>query len=219
MNIIIGGTHGLGAKIAEKLRADGQKTFVVGRSYSLDEHGRGMAINLSRDGDVESLTAYIDNLGNNAMNAFFWVSGYGYNGDFANQPEAVRMAQVNFANVIPIAQAAWKKMLKSDDKSRFVVVSSTTGIKARSDETVYAATKYALVGFTKSLGLESERVKSNIQVSLFMPGGMQTPFWDGARPDSFDDFLDPSKVASKIIDSTQNQSDYFYEETIERGSL
>jgi hypothetical protein len=52
-----------------------------------------------------------------------------------------------------------------------------------------------------------------------MPGGMQTPFWGANLPDSYNEFLDPAKVANRILERVHNQTAPFYEEVIERGSL
>ncbi len=217
-NIIIGGTHGLGYEIAKTLRASGEDTFVVGRSYEEAEHGEGLKVDLSKLEEAKELADAIKELGATAIN-FYWVSGYGYNGDFAEQESPENMAAVNFGNVIPAAQQAFMSMLALEEVSHFVVVSSTTGYKARTDEAVYAGTKHAQVGFTRSLGLEAERLQSNVKVALFMPGGMQTPFWDGNRPGVFDEFLDPAKVAEHMVTVAQGQGATFYEEVIERGSL
>lgn len=217
-NIIIGGTHGLGQEIASKLRASGEETFVVGRSYDEAEHGDGIKVDLSKVEDAKELAKAVKELGVTA-NSFYWLSGYGYNGDFAEQESPENMAAVNFGNVLPAAQQAFKSMLALEEVSHFVVVSSTTGYKARADEAVYAGTKHAQVGFTRSLGLEAERLKSNVKVTLFMPGGMQTPFWDDNRPGAFDEFLDPAKVAERIVTIAKEQDATFYEEVIERGSL
>lgn len=219
MNIILGGTHGLGREIAAELHERGEETFVIGRSYNEAEHGQGMVADLTRQRDIEEVEKTLYTLGKNALTGFYWVSGVGYNGDFYDQPNPHQMAQVNFANVMPIAQAAWAKMLGSEVVSNFVVISSTTGVKARTNEAVYAATKHAQVGFTRSLGLESERLETSVRVALFMPGGMQTPFWDGDQPAAYDDFLDPRKVAKKVCDAVASQGTPYYEETIERGSL
>lgn len=216
MNLILGGTSGLGGEIAKELQARSEDTFVVGRTYSENKHGEGMAIDLAIETDVHHLATYI---GTMALTGFYWVSGYGFQGDFGEQPDALKMAQVNFANVLPIAQAAWNKLLEEEGSSHFVVISSTSGVKARKDEAVYAGTKHAQVGFTRSLGLESERLNLNTRVSLFLPGGMQTGFWEGNEPEMLDEFLDPAKVAKKICDSLEAQEKHFYEETIERGSL
>jgi len=220
LNVILGGTHGLGHEIAVQLQEKGEQTFVVGRSYDQAQHGLGMAVDASDPNEVHMLVEYLDQgIGETALKGFFCVAGYGYNGDFAEQPEPQQMANINFASIVPIAQSAWKKLLGSENGGNFVVISSTTGVRARKDEAVYAATKHAQVGFARSLGLESERLEAKIKVALFMPGGMHTPFWTGNEPANFDEFLDPAKVAERIITKVTGQQGNFYEETIERGSL
>jgi 3-oxoacyl-[acyl-carrier protein] reductase len=216
MNLILGGTHGLGQEIAAELRRRGEETFVIGRSYDEVVHGPGMKADLSNEEDVKKLEEYIDKA---RFKGFFWVAGYGYKGDFAKQQDTLRMVKVNLANVLPVAQAAWNRLLKLKVQSNYVVISSMTGVKPRPDEAVYAATKHGQVGFARSLGLESERLKSRIKVALFMPGGMHTPFWEGKEPANFMDFLDPHKVAKRVVEEAVKQKDYFLEETVQRGSL
>ena len=217
MNIILGGTHGLGWELASQLRENGEDTYVIGRSYDEGKHGAGLRVDLADREDVNNLIAFVDSQEANLN--FYWPAGFGYTGDFAEQNDVQQMVDVNIANVIPVVQRVWQKMLTANEPTRLVVVSSTTGFRPRANEAVYAATKHGQVGLARSLGMESERLKSNIKVSLFMPGGMQTPFWDGARPSLYDEFLDPANVARKIIEKTNNQEAPFYEEVIERGSL
>lgn len=216
MHIILGGTHGLGAELAKQLQARSRDVFVIGRSYKENDSGKGLAADLSSAEDIERVSNIIHSLN---VESFFWVAGCGYTGDFADQPDVLKMGEVNFANVLPIVQEAWKK-LSQIDSGKFVVVSSTSGVRARPNEAVYAATKHAQVGFTRSLGLEAERLNLPMKVSLFLPGGMQTSFWEESqRPNAFDSFLDPAKVAAEIIKDVDAQKDIFYERTIERGSL
>jgi short-subunit dehydrogenase len=163
--------------------------------------------------------AFAKHVGDMSLKGFYWVAGYGYNGDFATQGDAERMVAVNFGNVVPIAQNIWKQMSKSDKSTRFVVVSSTTGTKARAEEAVYAATKHAQVGFARSLGMESERLKSKAKVALFLPGGMRTPFWKGKEPTGYESYLDPKKVAARIVSQVRDQSEHFQEDLIVRGAL
>ncbi len=216
MNIIVGGTHGLGQEIAAELRRRGEETFVTGRSYEEAKHGPGMQADLAIDKDMQALKKYIES---SDFKGFFWVAGYGYQGDFAKQPDPRKMVAVNLSNVLPVAQAAWKKLLDAGKESHYVIISSMTGVKPRKNEAVYAATKHAQVGFARSLGLESERLDAPVKVALFMPGGMHTPFWDGNEPANFSEFLDPHKVAQRVVERAFKQTKPFYEETIERGSL
>jgi short-subunit dehydrogenase len=219
MNIIVGGTHGLGKEIALALQEQGQDTFVVGRSYDEAIHGEGAQVDLASAEESLGLAQKVKELGEKALLSFWWVSGYGYNGDFTEQQKPEVMAAVNFGNVLPAAHAAFSAMVEHPEVSHFVVVSSTTGFKARKDEAVYAGTKHAQVGFTRSLGLEAERLGVAVKVALFMPGGIKTPFWDGNQPTSYNEFLEPAKVAEHVVKQVLEQEKPLYEEVIERGSL
>lgn len=217
MNLILGGTHGLGAEIASDLRDRGKETFVVGRSYDEARHGSGMAVDLLQLDDVEELMRHIK-VGEHALTGFFWVAGYGYKGDFADQSDVREMGLVNLTHPAAIAHAAWKRM-SLEGEGRLAVISSTTAERIRDDETTYAMTKAGQAAFARNLGRESERKGSLVKVALFMPGGMQTPLWDGRRPDDYDSFLKPSRVAEEIVGRTLNQNEAYQEAVFERGSM
>lgn len=215
-NLILGGTHGLGAEIAAALRQEGEETYVVGRSYDAARDGAGEKLDLNDRKAVEAFALKVQDM---PLKSFYWVAGYIYSGDFAAQDDVLEMADVNFANPLPIAHAAWQKLLAVPTSTRFVIVSSTSGIRARDLQVTYAATKHAQVGLGRSLGQESERLKSKVKVALFLPGGMKTPLWDGQKPEAYDSFLDPAKVAQRIVSESRYQGKPFIEELIERGSL
>jgi short-subunit dehydrogenase len=221
MSIILGGTHGLGAQIAAVLRQTNQDVLVTGRSYDPANHGDGAKVDLT---DEQSVAALQQQLTPKVAAAdsinLFWCAGMGYKGDFAAQTTVQQMVALNVAGPLPLVQWLWQQMLHKKGPSHLVVISSTTGVKARADEAVYAATKHAQVGFTRSLGMESERLGAQVKVALFLPGGMQTDFWDDTgKPDAYPDYLDPEKVAARIVERTKMQDAAYYEETIERGSL
>jgi 3-oxoacyl-[acyl-carrier protein] reductase len=218
INFIVGGTHGLGKAITDVLQAQGQATFVVGRSYNEAAHGAGMHADLRSTVDADLVADKVADLAKQTPLDFWWVAGYGYNGDFADQQEPAVMAAVNFGNVLPAAQAAFRAMTRRPEPAHFVVISSTTGVKSRTDEAVYSGTKHAQVGFARSLGMESERLGAPVKVALFLPGGMQTPFWDGNQPAKYDQFLDPVQVAQRIVERVMAQREPMYEEVIERGN-
>ncbi len=226
VSFVLGGTKGLGASIVNQCQANGDYIVVGGSSIKTEFFNDDKLLlpcDLSND---HSIHVICDRLGQNILefptiptiDRFFWVAGSLLKGDFADQDffSIRHLVDINFRNSVLIAHAVWREMLKSNRDCQFVVISSSSGMKARDDEAIYVATKHAQVGFTRSLGLESERLKSNIKVSLFMPGGMQTPFWDNNPQDNFDGFLDPSKVARVIVDSVVSQTEYFKEMSIPR---
>lgn len=221
MNIILGGTHGLGAEIAAALREAGEETFVMGRTYDPAKHGEGVKVDLANEREVQAAQERLAEVVANAEAVnLFWCAGMAYKGDFATQTTVAEMLAVNLAGPMPLVQYLWQQMLAKGTSSKLVVIGSTTGVKARPEEAVYAATKHGQVGFTRSLGLESERLHANIHVALFLPGGMQTDFWDAmGKPDNYHEYLDPKKVAQRILRRTNAQAEPYYEEAIERGSL
>lgn len=223
MNIVLGGTSGLGKEIVNTLRERGEDAFVLGRTYGESKDGHGLAVDLTNRESVERAVIDISQmLGAGALKSFWWVAGEGRNIDFHNQASPENMAVANFAGALPLVQLAWRKLL-ADGDGTLAIVSSTSGVTPRADEAVYAGTKHAQVGFGRSLGLEAERLETAARVALFLPGGMRTEFWDKARPDDrpevYGTFNDPAKVAEHMVNQVNEQTATFTEVTIPRGEL
>lgn len=231
---ILGGTHGLGAAIAQLYRSRGEPLIVMGRTItpvetSEDPKDIRIRVDLS---DASSVSRAADELRaavrvrNGMLKRFFWVAGMIIQAHFDGMElrDALRQTDVNFRNPLPIVHASWKLLLQpmNDVCRSFVVVSSTTGLATEPHplETVYAATKAAQVSFTRALGggLHDERAKG-VRVSLFCPGGMQTDFWNATPAKDMKEYLDPTKVAQAIVDDVEKQEAPYYERTIKRGSL
>ena len=56
---------------------------------------------------------------------------------------------------------------------------STAGLRGKVNEAVYAASKFAVRGFTESLQKEYEG--SRMKINAVYMGGMDTPFWEGSN--------------------------------------
>jgi short-subunit dehydrogenase len=81
-----------------------------------------------------------------------------------------------------------------------VTIASTLGLRVLSDATAYSASKFGVVGFTRALARERN---GSPRVTLVVPGGMQTAFFDG-RPEQYrpgpDAVLcDPAAVAEIVM--------------------
>ncbi|MDQ0200686.1 SDR family NAD(P)-dependent oxidoreductase [Neobacillus ginsengisoli] len=82
---------------------------------------------------------------------------------------------------------------------------STAGLRGKVNEAVYAASKFAIRGFTESLQKEYE--DSTIKINAVYMGGMDTPFWENS--DHVKDtsrFRTPREVAEIIIDQMDRDS-------------
>jgi 3-oxoacyl-[acyl-carrier protein] reductase len=219
--VILGASRGLGKCIADQCAARGERTVEGASSFinnDDDPDRETISCNLESPEHIESFLVVLG-LSSEPITRFFWVAGVHLQGPFADACDAdvAHAVDINFRNPLPICIEIWHHMLDATrHPSTFTIISSTSGTRARQNEAVYAATKHAQVGLARSLGLEAKG--TNIKVSLFMPGGMQTSMWDPEKPE-YASFLDPSKVAARILQRIDEQTESYYEEEIPRGSL
>jgi len=109
-----------------------------------------------------------------------------------------RIVMVNLLGTAAVVRAALPHLERST--GRVVTVSSTLGHRALSDATAYCASKFGVVGFTRSLAVETA---GRVGVSMLVPGGMRTSFFDGRDPrykPAGDAMLNPPEhVAATIV--------------------
>jgi short-subunit dehydrogenase len=209
---VLGGTSGLGAAIADECERRQEQVLRVGRKI----------IDLSRDQGIHD---QLEEMGRDqiqdhvACDKLYWCAGILHRGDFVEQ-SIHEMLCVNLVNALEFVQFIWWQQRKVHERPfHLITIASTTGISdsPRADEAVYAATKAAQVSFTRAIG--KGNTNPNLKVSLFCPGGMKTPFWDNMPDVDTSSFLDPRKVAEAIVNDVSNQTEFYFERTIPRGSL
>jgi NAD(P)-dependent dehydrogenase (short-subunit alcohol dehydrogenase family) len=88
-----------------------------------------------------------------------------------------RVVMVNLLGTAAVVRAALPSL--EDRGGRVVTVGSTLGLRALPAATAYCASKFGVVGFTRALQVE---FAGRVGVTLLMPGGMQTAFFDGRDP-------------------------------------
>lgn len=109
-----------------------------------------------------------------------------------------RVIRVNLMGTAAIVRAALPYLL--DSHGRIVTVASTLGLRALSDASAYCASKFGVVGFTRALSTE---LAGQVGVTLLIPGGMQTHFFDG-RDEKYKPAADaklnrPEDVAQAVV--------------------
>jgi short-subunit dehydrogenase len=140
---------------------------------------------------VEERYGRVDVLVNNAGMGIYRVSE-----DISNQ-EMRRHFEVNFFGAYYCIKALLP-LLKQSKAGYILNVGSLFSRVSLKENSVYAATKFALAGFTE--GLSSELKAFGVKVGLFMPGPMNTAFQDdrdqGAAKSPV--MLDTKRVAEVI---------------------
>jgi 2-hydroxycyclohexanecarboxyl-CoA dehydrogenase len=132
-----------------------------------------------------------------------------------NKPEYMdRVLAVNLTGALHLTHALLPAMISAGG-GKIVSVASDAGRVGSTGETVYAAAKAGLIGFTKSLAREMARYKIN--VNCVCPGPTDTPMMQ-SRPDKIKDafvraiafrrFAKPQEIADAILFFASPRSDY-----------
>ena len=112
-----------------------------------------------------------------------------------------RVIGVNLRGPFLVAKAALP-LIRRQGSGHIVNVASTAALRAWANAAAYHASKWGLVGFGRSLGVEGR--PDNIRVTTIIPGGMRTHFFDRFReqgiplPDERN-LQDPANVAEVIL--------------------
>ena len=196
--VVTGGASGLGAAIARAIAQNGGTPVVLDRvrppfaveHFVVDLADRGAAEEAVRE-------AAERHGGLDAVVAAAGTDSCGKLGDVERE-DWERVVLVNLLGTAAVVRAALPFLEESE--GRVVTVASTLGLRALSDATAYCASKFGVVGFTRALTAETA---GRVGVTLLLPGGMQTAFFDG-RPDEYKPGPDaqlnrPEDVADAVL--------------------
>jgi 2-dehydro-3-deoxy-L-rhamnonate dehydrogenase (NAD+) len=196
--LVTGGASGLGAAVAAAVREEGGTPVVL----DIREPDDGLAferVDLARAREAEDAVRRVAET-HGGLDAVVTAAGIDACGDLGDvAPEAWdRVIAVNLVGTAAVVRAALPYLERS--RGRIVTVASTLGVRALPAATAYCASKFGVVGFTRALAAETG---DRVGVTLLLPGGMQTPFFDG-RPEEFkpapDQHLNrPEDVARTVV--------------------
>lgn len=84
-------------------------------------------------------------------------------------------------------------------------IASSAGLISNPKMSVYAASKWAVVGWSDSLRLEMEQLKKNVSVTTIMPFYINTGMFDGVKSKLLP-ILDPEKTSERIIKAIEHKT-------------
>lgn len=96
----------------------------------------------------------------------------------AKSEDLRRILSVNVEGAFSCARAAAKHLLKAKERGRIIAVSSVVGETGNAGQSMYAASKAALLGLTKSLA--AELASRAVTVNAVTPGFIATDMTDAA---------------------------------------
>jgi NAD(P)-dependent dehydrogenase (short-subunit alcohol dehydrogenase family) len=176
--LVTGGASGLGAAIVRAVLDAGGRAVVIDLRHPQAEGVDHELVDLS---DGRATEAAVQALAERAggLDAVVTAAGTDACGVLSDVPGEVweKVVAVNLLGTAAVVRAALPFLERSGGK--VVTVASTLGLKPLSDATAYSASKFGVVGFTRALTLE---LAGRVGVTLLVPGGMQTAFFDDRDP-------------------------------------
>ncbi|MGD8748198.1 MAG: SDR family oxidoreductase [Balneolaceae bacterium] len=190
--LIVGGSGGIGSACARVFARAGARVVLAARNRSKaekvaeeinDKGGEAYVIGVDAT-DLASVSKMtrevIEDLGpiDVLVNAF---------GTAIIQPlldikpsDAKEMLDVNIYGTFLVTQSVVRYMA-TEKKGRVIMFPGSVGKYPMKNSSIYAASKFAVTGFTKSLTEEHKR--SGIKFTLLHLGGVDTPMWDNPNVD------------------------------------
>lgn len=197
--IITGGASGLGAAAVTAVQRRGGTPMVIDLNRPDADIPFAQA-DLADTAAVEAAVQELADRNGGRVHGLFTAAGVDSCGtlDDVAAKEWERVIHVNLLGTAAVVRAALP-FLKAT-QGRIVTVASTLGIKAVSDATAYCASKFGVVGFTRALAAE---LAGQVGVTLLIPGGMHTPFFDGRdeqyKPPADAKLNQPENVAETVV--------------------
>ena len=206
--VLTGAGGGIGRAIAEKLAGEQMKLILLGGNHIEKLNETAAIVNqqsscIVMPGDltspefiaesiqkIENSTAGIDVLINNA--------GVAQNTPFENisLEEFDKIMAINVRVPFMLTQKALP-ILKKSETPTIINIASVVSHAGYPMQSIYSASKHALLGMTKSIA--REYYKENIRVHAICPGGVYTDMVKVSRPDlSPDGMIMPQDIADLV---------------------
>jgi NAD(P)-dependent dehydrogenase (short-subunit alcohol dehydrogenase family) len=195
--VIIGGTSGLGLSAARVFVQEGAKIVVVSNdaesvvrtAAQLGGHSLGYSGDATKEGTAEeAIKLCVKSFG--AFNGLYHVAG-GSGRKLGDGPlhELTwegwnKTLELNLTSAMLSSRAAVKKFRESGKGGSLLLMASVLGYSPSPkyfDTHAYAASKAAIIGFTRSIA--AYYAKDNIRVNAVAPSLMQTPMAQRAASD------------------------------------
>ena len=187
--LITGASGGIGMSIVKKMKQCGAKLIISGTRQNVlndlaselgndvktiitDLNNKDDVLNLAKEAEASfgHIDILINNAGITADNLFLRMK----------DDEWDQVINVNLSAPTRLTRQVIKGMLKRR-YGRVIFISSVVGYSGNAGQSNYAASKSALVGFTKSIALEV--ASRGITCNLIAPGFISTPMTDKLSDD------------------------------------
>ena len=182
--VITGGTQGIGLALVRRFLQEGFTVSTCGRHLGklppeVAQHRnlRPFTADLGKRPDIAAFAAHV--LAHGAPAVLVHNTGIYLPGSIQTEDEGVleTLLAVNVQSAYHLTRAVLPAM-RAAGQGHVFTLCSTASIMPYVNGGSYCITKFALLGFTKTL--RAELIGTPIRVTAILPGATLTPSWDGA---------------------------------------
>jgi len=200
--LVTGASRGVGAEVARAFAERGAKVGLLSRSgddLGLGDDVLGVRCDVADRGQVfDAVAQVVDRFG--SLDCVIANAGVGMYGKFLElDPEHIEaMIDVNLKGTLYTAAATLRHLIDAGGGD-FVSLASVAGLRAFPGETVYNASKFGQVGFTRSL--DHELREHGVRATSLCPGGIATDFamGTGRSEGSTGGMMSAEEVADTVV--------------------
>jgi NAD(P)-dependent dehydrogenase (short-subunit alcohol dehydrogenase family) len=177
VTLVTGASRGAGAAIARAFAAGGAKVGLLSRSgddLGLGDDALGVKCDVTdREQVFSAVSEVVGKFG--SLDCVIANAGVGMYGNFLDlDPEHVEaMIDINLKGTLYTAASTLQHLIDAGGGD-FVSLASVAGLRGLPGETVYNASKFGQVGFTRSL--DHEMREHGVRATSLCPGGIATDF-------------------------------------------
>jgi short-subunit dehydrogenase len=219
-SFITGAGSGLGRELALLYSKEYEVVLLSGRNlHNLEETKRLIEENggqaLCIQGDLSKIDEFLSKLSELPQEIeivqLINNAGLGRFGAIleSSKKDYLDMFQTNVFAAIEMTKQFLPSMINRHE-GHIINIVSTAGLRGKVNESLYAASKFALRGFTESL--QKELANTGVHVTAAYMGGMNTPFWSETNHVEVPEkFRSPKEVAQLIFDTADKELEIIIE--------
>lgn len=208
--LITGGASGIGKRTGRILLEKGLKKLII---WDINKEAAEAAQKeLSALGEVYTYPVNISSIEQTHASAHA-LSGYNHYPDILinnvgivkgepfsqhNWRDISDIMTLNTVNPMRLTGILLKQFVEKGD-AHIVNIASAAGMIANPNMSVYAASKWALIGWSESLRLEMESMQTGVRVTTVTPYYIKTGMFRGVKTSPLLPMLEPEKVARSIV--------------------
>lgn len=221
--LVTGGAGGLGQAFSRRFAADGAEIVLADLApgpleeaqAALAEHGvaaRTYLLDVTDHAGIEELRSRL-HAEAGPVHVLVNNAGVVFGGPFLDVPLERHMTtfRVNVEGVVAMTHAFLSDLLVAPE-GHLVNIASASGFIGLPEGSTYAASKWAVIGFSESIRQELKRKRHrHVGVTTVCPSYVDTGMFAGVRPPRLTRFLDPDELADKVAQAVLHDRPFVLE--------